>query len=153
MPIACGLGKAQVNKYRVAAYTSRHIDHPAFRRSDELKQRWESIFSGTPSKQIESDIVIPAANLHGEPAPSLSSRPKRSGAEGPAVPRAHRGNAKFNPQTQSSRMRRPERPGADRQRRPDEGQCLLVLIRCISPVTAYILQPRCRSHATISDKS
>ena len=34
----------------------------------------------------------PASTLYGTVALSLSSRPKRSGAEGPAVPRNFRGN-------------------------------------------------------------
>jgi hypothetical protein len=38
----------------------------------------------------------PASTLYGTVALSLSSRPKRSGAEGPAVPRTFRGNVFFD---------------------------------------------------------
>jgi hypothetical protein len=44
-----------------------------------------------PTQEYEKRLG-PTSTLHGTVTLSLSSRPKRSGAEGPAVPRTHRGD-------------------------------------------------------------
>jgi hypothetical protein len=44
-----------------------------------------------PTQEYEKRLGS-ASTLHGTVTLSLSSRPKRSGAEGPAVPRTHRGD-------------------------------------------------------------
>jgi hypothetical protein len=47
---------------------------------------------GLPPTQGNEELLGPASTLYGTVALSLSSRPERSGAEGPAVPRTRRGD-------------------------------------------------------------
>ena len=47
--------------------------------------------------QGDEKRLVPATTLYGIVTLSLSSRPERSGAEGPAVPRTHRGEV-FRPE-------------------------------------------------------
>jgi hypothetical protein len=71
----------------------------------------------------------PASTLYGTVTFSLSSRPERSGAEGPAVPQTFRGNAKFQPQTKLS-SRLPRRAVGPERKRNGEIRSFFFGVRC-----------------------